>query len=561
MKQDLNSLAWKAFEEHDYGTAAKYWVRGYGLPDDETELEKVFQTVNELNEKSLHPDLCAILGLIALDHNEIFEYDREQALIKCIDWSIRGLEKDPQHYTCSRNAGSALYWLNDTKGALQYYLRSDAIYPSPVLQIRIFNIRHQGEAQPDFSELNISWSTHSAMEAYNAGVEINRILEAYPGMPSSEHQRLTHVKIQMYERAYQLYKSAVLTGDGDVLNNDPHTFAMCCNNLAREFNFQGDYHRAIEVTTEGMAYSSFMYILLNRMNGYVHAGMPAEAKADGIMLFDKYMEQMDIFTDMSVADSICTSCIELKQYDEAMEWADYGLEVYYQLDPTDPVMQHEDMTRCITNFFIQKSKTVTALGLEADPAGDSRQADQLLEAMPDNPSLMISRADSFVQEGQWEKAIECYEQAIHFGLQQNRERSVQVALYNKGYIQEVHLHDRAMAFDSFEQSIRHGNRDFWCFYWAVRCAYFLEENEKTICYGSEALSVLPEQENVTDDVIAEIYGHIGAAQIDRERYEDALTNLEKYLQLNPLPHTQNNLKITREYAGKKGGFFRNLLGI
>lgn len=108
--------------------------------------------------------------------------------MKCIDWSICALEKDPQHYTCSRNAGSALYWLNDTKGALHYYLRSNAIRPSPVLQIRIFNIRHQGEGQPDFSELNISWSTHSAMEAYNAGVEINRILDAYPGMPATEHQ-------------------------------------------------------------------------------------------------------------------------------------------------------------------------------------------------------------------------------------------------------------------------------------------------------------------------------------------------------------------------------------
>ncbi|WP_294209536.1 hypothetical protein [uncultured Chryseobacterium sp.] len=560
MKKSLNQEAWNALMDNNYPLAAKYWVDGYGLPDDDEELERIFQHVNTLNTAQHHPDLCAILGLIALDYNDIFDEDRESALIQCLRWSHQGLEIDPLHYQCSRNAGSALYWLGSGPEALLYYEKAHSIQPSPVLQIRMFNIRNQDQQDPDFSGLILSDGTGSGMEAYNAGVELNRILIQHPDMPETEQQRITALKKQLYEKAYQLYKDAVVHRTGDYLNDDPHTFAMCCNNLAGELSHEGRYQEAIAIGTEGIEQSPFPVILMNRMSNHMYAGMPGQAITDGKRLLDEYADQLDIISFLSVIDTVCISYLELENYEETLQWADRGLEAYYQINPSDPILQDAEMTRCITNFFINRAKAVAALGIDTDPAKNAREADQLLETMPDNPSLMISRADTFVKEGQWEKALECYEQAIHFGIEKGMERSVQVALYNKGYIQEVYLKESDEALDSFGQSIEAGNNDFWCYYWAVHCAYNLREDEATVQYGESALAALPQQDGVTDDIVAEMYEHIGTAQIDLGNYEQAIKNLEKSLNLNFSQTAQDNLKIAREQTGKQGGFFKKLFG-
>lgn len=560
MKEILHQKAWEVLKAGNYALAVKNWLDGYALPDSRLELKKIFRHITALNEEAPHPDLYAILGLIALDHNEIFDPNRENALTKCLDWSINGAKIDPKHYHCNRNAGSALYWLNDWKGALGYYEISNQLCPSPVLQIRIFNIQHRNQEHPDFSELKISAETDSGMEAYNAGVEINRILDQSPDMPETEKQRLTQLKIKLYEHSYQLYKNGITGGNEDQLNYDPHTFAMCCNNLARELISRGAYDEAIAIATEGIEQSRFMFILLNRMDSYSHAQMPEKAISDAKVLLEEYAHEMDFITLISVIDCLAFSYSDLKQHEKALYWADEGLKLYYEIDPADTILQHENVNRCVTNFFIFKAKASAVLGVEPDTAHDSLEADYLLENMPDNPSLMISRADAFVKEGNWEKALDCYNQAIHFGIEQNKERSVQVAFYNKGYILEAHLKNNVAALESFEQSMHYGNRDFWCFYWAVHAAYHLLENEKTVNYGTWALSVMLSQEGVTDDVAAEIYEHIGSAQLDLGNYDEAVNNLEQSLQLNPLPHTRTNLNMARSHINKKGGFFRSLFG-
>lgn len=560
MKEILHQEAWKALTENNFALAATIWLDGFALPDHHKALKSTFQSIHERNETASDPNLYALIGVIALDHNEIFELNREKALETCLDWSIKGIEIDPQNYHCTRNAGSALYWLDDWKGALAYYKKSILLRPSPVLEIRIFNILNHNHSMPDFSDLTVSVETQSGMEAYNAGVEINKILEQHPEMPDAEKERLIQLKIELYRHSYHLYKRAIVTGGGSRLNNDPHTFAMCCNNLARELNLQEAYEEAAAIAAEGIEQSRFMYILQNRMSSYLHANMPEKAIQDGILLLEYHADEMDLAVLLDVIDGICTSYIQLKQYNEALEWADRGLEIYYQVDPVDPVLQDPEIIRCLTNFFINKSKATAALGLDADTGGDVGTTDAMLETMPDNPGLIISRADTFIGNGQFEKALQCYDQAIHFGLEKGYERSVQVALYNRGYILTAHFKDNAAGLESFEQSIHYGNTDFWCFYWAAHTAYHLREDEKTVHYGSEALSLLSKQEGVEDYIVAEIYEHIGASQIDLGNYMNAVENLEKSLELKHSPLAENNLKIAREHSGKSGGFFKKFFG-
>jgi tetratricopeptide (TPR) repeat protein len=560
MREQIEQQAKAALNQGDYALAAKNWIQGNCLPADEDELKEIFQHVNSLNEISTNADLCAILGYIALDYNDIFNTDRQEALIQCVQWSQSGLAIDADHYNCNRNAGSALYWLEDWMGAAKYYEKAIAVSPSPVLQIRLFNILNRKTDHPDYAALQIQPETTSAMEAYNAGVEINRLVDQDETMPATQRERLTLLKRHCYEHAYKLYRGAIVEENGDLLNQDPHTFAMCCTNLAGEARIQGEYERAIAIATEGMEYSCFLYILQTRFGAHIEADHIEETIADGERLIDEYAEQMDILTYFNTVDHICRAYMDLKRHQEALEWINVGLEVYYSLDPSDPITQEPEVVRCFTNFYIYKSNAETALGIEYTTEITSEDTDRLLEKMPDNPSLLISRANTFIEEGNFGKALECYQYAVHFAVEKGMERSIQVAFYNLGYLQVAHMHNTDDALASFEQSIAAGNQDFWCYYWVLHCAYHLTENDRTIYYGRLALQSLVDQEGIAGDIIAEIYEHMGTAQLDMEEYESAIENLEHALRYHDTKAARENLKIAQANKKSSTGFLRKLFG-
>ncbi len=558
MRRHIQQQAENAFLAGDYATAAKIWVQANGLPGDINVLKNIYSQVNIRIEDAAHPDLFAILGIIALDYNEVFDTDRESALKSCVEWSKHGLEIDPNNYYCNRHAGSALYWLDDWNAAAAYYKKAAELSPSPVLQIRLFHIQNRNHSTPDFSTLLIDLETKMAMEAYNAGVEINYLLDQYPAMLVHEAERLSALKQQCYEHAYRLFRGAVVQNNGDIINFDPHTFAMCCNNLARELRLQGEQARAIAICTEGIEQSSFLIILQNRMGAYLDAEDLKNAFQDGEQLIERFGEEMDIISYLATIDTICYCHMELKSYTDALQWINLGLETYYELEATDPITHHSEVVRCFTNFFIHKSNAESALGVQPEVAVASEETDRLLEQMPDNPSLLISRANTFIDEGNYAKALECYQYALHYAAEKGQERSVQVALYDMGYLYIAYLKDNEEACTNFEQSIASGNTDFWCYYWATHCTYHLSDNEKTLYYGNGALKALPQQENVTDDIIAEIYEHMGTAFLDLQRYDDAITHLRQSLSFQDMPTTRANLKVAEATKQSSKGFFHKL---
>ena len=560
MKSELQQEAWQALQQGNYVLAAENWIQGMALPNNDDTLKEIFHQVHTLNEKKTDPDLCAILGLIALDYSDVFNGNREKALQQCVEWSKQGIDLNPEHYYCNRHAGSALYWLNDWEAASKYYNDAAGLVPSPTLQIRLFNIHNKNNPQPDFSGLVVAQGTQNAMEAYNAGVELNRLVYQYNDMSDADKNRLTDLKRGYYETSYKLYRNAIIEKNGDKLNYDPDTFAMCCHNLAIEYRDQKKYDEAILLTTEGMGYSYFMEILQNRFCIHLDKDDYEKAITDGEALMENFVDQMDLLTYFGVVDGVCNSLMELKNYEQALEWSAVGKETYYSVDPTSAILSDPEVVRCFTNFFIYEAKAKEALGIKDNPAEEAESVDHILEEMPDNPSVLISRANIFTEEGNYPKAMECYQYAIHFAAEQGKQRSVQVALYNLGYLQVAHLRDDESAFESFEQSIGTGNQDFWCYYWATHCGYHLGRNEETVHYGSLALQTLPSQEGVSDDIIAEIYEHIGTSQLDLGMYTEAAENLRSSLRYNNIQTTQDNLKTAEINLNNKGGFFKKLFG-
>lgn len=558
----LHHEAIEAFRQKNYTVAAKNWIKGHSLPEDLEEVKEIYLWTHSLNEMSPDADLCAILGLIALDHHEVFTDNREKALLQCIEWSKQGISISPNHPWCHRHAGSAFYWLNQWEEALPYYEKALSLIHSPTLQVRLFTIHNKENTNPDFLLLDVNPETSEAMEAYNAGVEINRILNQYPQMSAFEKERLTQLKRDCYTVAYYLYHKALIERSGDPYNEDHHTFAMCCNNVAAELINQEKYDKAITVTTEGMEFSYFMYILQNRFYAHFEAGYFKEAVADGEQFMQDFIHDMDSVTYFKSIDQLCYSYMELKDYESALEWIDAGLESYHELDTADPLLTHSEIVRCFTNFYIHKAKIEEQTGVKKDTDFASEEADRILEEMPDNPSILISRSHIFLEEENYAKALECLQYAVHFASEQNKVRSAQVALYNIGYIQVAKLRNETTAFESFEQSIALGNEDFWCYYWAVHCGYHLQENEKTVEYALLALQVLPQQEGVTADIVAEIYEHLGTAQLDLTQYAEAAENLKLSLLYNHSPIAADNLKTaeTEHKRNNSGGFFKKIFG-
>lgn len=557
MSTQLQEQALAAYSHANYALAAMNWIDGHCLPDSPKELTRLYQQINTSNEAHPDPNLCAILGLIALDSNQVFNPDREEALIQCIQWSRQGIALDPDNYYCNRHAGSALYWLSDWTAAIKYYEKANSLRPSPVLQIRLFKLHTSTLEHPDFSKLQLSGEIVLGMEAYNAGVELNQLLAAYPELDQVEQDRLTAYKITCYERAYELFRGAVLEGNADLLNNDPITFSMCCNNLAQEARMAEDYYRAIALCTEGMSQHSFMYILQNRFWAYIEAGLLAETLLDGEELISDYVEQMDIVTYYNTIDHICSAYIDLKQFEDALEWINEGLDFYYTLDPTDPISQDPEVIRCFTNLFIYKSNAESSLGKHG-PSADL--VDNILTQMPDNPSILISRAQSYQEAGDYDKAMDCYQYAIHFATEQGKARSLQVACYNMGYMQAAQLQSNAAALASFVQSIAAGNQDFWCYYWATHCAYHLTENKATLEYGRLALLHLADQQGVDNSIVAEIYEHLGTAQLDTQDFEAAVNSYQAALTYQDNPTTRGNLKLAQAQLKTPSAFLKKLFG-
>ncbi|WP_254488900.1 hypothetical protein, partial [Salmonella enterica] len=72
----------------------------------------------------------------------------------------------------------------------------------------------------------------------------------------------------------------------------------------------------------------------------------------------------------------------------------------------------------------------------------------------------------------------------------------------------------------------------------------------------------PQQDNVAEDIIAEIYEHIGTSQIDLGQYGKAAENLTRSLQYNPSKIAEDNLKTAEAESirNSSGGFFKKLFG-
>lgn len=510
------------FNNGNFKAAADIWINGYCLPEDETTLHHIYDTCLTKADA----DAYALLGFLHLDHSDLFGHDRETALMQVVSWSKQGLAIDPGHHLCARHAGSALYWLEDYEGAKKYYELAISISPSVTLQIRLFKIT----GSKDYKQLKLDMTGFVAMDYYNAGVEINHI--------AGDDPYLNNLKYELYQRAYSLYEECLIRKTGNPLNDDPHTFAMCCNNLAIELMAKDDYAKAVICTNIGMEFSYFQALLENRFTAYEQSNQVEPAFEDAMKLFDDFEEGIYTSLYFRLMQAVCKYYKQVKNLQELTEWANTALESFMELDAdqqSDP-----EILRYYSNIMMYKANAEVEAGVYDATQYEAAQDNTLMDH-PTDPTLIINRAMLFANEGNTEKALECYDQAIHFATQQDRKESLRVAYYNKGHLLITKLNDSESALAHFAQIQEIGLADFWSYYWCAHCCYNLQENDACLIFTDLAFSLLEQTPDVHKEIIAILYEYKATSLFDLEDYKAALENYRKSLEFEDNPAVRKNI--------------------
>lgn len=511
--------ALQAFNNGHFKEAANIWINGHCLPDDTAALRIIY---NNCQDKA-DADVYALLGFIFLDYSHVFTNDRETALLQVVSWSKQGLALDPRHHLCARHAGSALYWLGDHEGAKKYYELAVDIAPSATLQIRLFNI----SGSTDYTQLQFDMNGIAAMDYYNAGVEVNRITRGMQDPTHPDYQYLSALKFRLYQKAYNLYEECLVKKSGNPLNNDGHTFAMCCNNLSIELMAQEDYAGALQCLNTGMQFSYFRELLENRLYAYEVSGQTLPAFEDAMKMFEDFEDDISSTLYFHLVQVICKYYKQTDNITELADWASTALEEFMDLEPAE--QSDNEILRYYSNIMMYKAEAEMKAGIY-DGTQYVEAQDQTLLNNPSDPTLIINRAMLFDNEGNHEKALECYDQAIHKATIQNLPQSLRVAYYNKGYLLLTKLGDPANALTHFAEIESIGLADFWSYYWCAHCCYDLQENEACLIFADRALALLEQTPDVHAEIIAILYGYKGTSFFDLEDFDAALANYRKSLE-------------------------------
>ncbi|PKF75734.1 tetratricopeptide repeat protein [Chryseobacterium sp. PMSZPI] len=131
-------------------------------------------------------------------------------------------------------------------------------------------------------------------DIYNEGVYLNECIEAL----ENENDKLKWHEVGriVYEQAHEAFRKYFGEGQFESdYDNDLHTRAMCCNNLAIKYLVLEDYQAAVATATEGLTYSEFMELHLVRIDALLKGGNHEEAEKALNTYFNLYGDSEDYF--------------------------------------------------------------------------------------------------------------------------------------------------------------------------------------------------------------------------------------------------------------------------
>ncbi|MDN5286908.1 MAG: hypothetical protein JWR38_3182 [Mucilaginibacter sp.] len=223
---------------------------GNANADTDEDLITLYHRLNELTRQGIINRSIIYAMFIALKiYQEHLEYDTVELLnfaqqyIKIYpDWLI------PYHY-----AGATLYEVKSYSEALPYLQESVELGGLALGLQRFIEVSYRINGQLPKIE---KWPEDSAVMYYNAGVSFFYESESQISNAAIARE-LLKIRANFYKISYDGFYDYFYNDKGDGAANEPHIFAMCCNNYGIVLSESGEYETAVEVHKLGYSLSPF----------------------------------------------------------------------------------------------------------------------------------------------------------------------------------------------------------------------------------------------------------------------------------------------------------------
>jgi tetratricopeptide (TPR) repeat protein len=237
-------------QDHDLAGEVAQIALFSGEPGADDTLIELYQRLNELTRQGITNKSVIYAMFIALKiYPERLECDKVELLsftqhyIKTYpDWPIS------YHY-----AGATLYEAKSYDEALPYLQKSLELGGRALGLQRFIETYYRKNGQLPKIE---KWPDDSPVMYYNAGVSFFYESESSISNKAIAAQ-LLKIRVNFYKISYDGFYDYFYNDKGDGAANEPHIFAMCCNNYGIALSESGEYETAVEVHKLGYSLSPF----------------------------------------------------------------------------------------------------------------------------------------------------------------------------------------------------------------------------------------------------------------------------------------------------------------
>lgn len=241
-----------ALNSHDYELGGEVAQIGLFMSDADSdeELIKLYHKLEELTRQGIINKSIIYGMFIAL---KIFKERIKSDTVEMLNFAQHYIKIYPDWLIPYHYAGAALYDVKSYSEALPYLQKSVELGGLALGLQRLIETSYRVNGELPKIE---KWPEDSPVMYYNAGV--NFFYESESNISNAANAReLLQIRANFYKISYNGFYDYFYNNKGDSTANEPHIFAMCCNNYGIALSELGEYESAVEVHKRGYSLSPF----------------------------------------------------------------------------------------------------------------------------------------------------------------------------------------------------------------------------------------------------------------------------------------------------------------
>ncbi|MGN8068640.1 hypothetical protein [Mucilaginibacter sp. 22184] len=281
-------------QDYEFGGEAAQVAMFSGSADADTDedLITLYHRLDELTRQDIINTSIIYAMLIA---RKIYPERLECDTVELLNFARHYIKIYPDWFIPYHYAGATLYEVESYTEALPYLQKSIELGGLALGLQRFIEVSYRVNGQLPTIE---RWPHDSAVMYYNAGVSF--FYESESNISNADIAReLLQVRTNFYKISYDSFYDYFYNDKRDGADNEPHIFAMCCNNYGIALSELGEYETAVEVHKLGYALSPFWEQLsslatalfaLHRYEEVIEVVEQATAYSSDYLRFEDYID-------------------------------------------------------------------------------------------------------------------------------------------------------------------------------------------------------------------------------------------------------------------------------